>query len=159
MESAKQGLQSNWKGVYMNEDADHVLQIKDALKAQREEKHMTNQEISDLSGLSMNTVNNYFSSRSKAPSIQTVGPVWAALGVSLDRYFGISEDNSKLKAENQQIIEKQNIYINQLNEKLRIYKKILNISIAVIFILLVACGFILFCKPIQLAQNICSICV
>ena len=42
----------------MNEESDHVLQIKDALKAQREEKHMTNQEISDLSGLSMNTVNN-----------------------------------------------------------------------------------------------------
>ena len=135
----------------MNEDADHVLQIKDALKTQREEKHMTNQEISDLSGLSMNTVNNYFSSRSKAPSIYTVGPLCAALGVSLDRYFGIIEDNSKLKSENQQIIEKQNIYINQLNEKLRIYKKILNISIAVIFVLLVACGFILFCKPIQLA--------
>ena len=151
MESAEQGLQSNWKGVYMSDDADHVLQIKDALKAQREEKHMTNQEISDLSGLSMNTVNNYFSSRSKAPSIYTVGPLCAALGVSLDRYFGIIEDNSKLKSENQQIIEKQNIYINQLNEKLRIYKKILNISIAVIFILLVACGFILFCKPIQLA--------
>ena len=58
MASAEQGLQSNWKGVYMSDDADHVLQIKDALKAQREEKHMTNQEISDLSGLSMNTVNN-----------------------------------------------------------------------------------------------------
>ena len=107
----------------MSEESDHVLQIKDALKAQREEKHMTNQEISDLSGLSMNTVNNYFSSRSKAPSIYTVGQLCAALGVSLDRYFGIIEDNSKLKSENQQIIEKQSIYITQLNEKLRIYKK------------------------------------
>ena len=135
----------------MNEDAGHVLQFKDALKAQRQEKHMTNQEISDLSGLSMNTVNNYFSSRSKAPSIYTVGPLCAALGVSLDRYFGIIEDNTKLKSENQKIIKKQNIYINQINEKLRIYKKVLNIFMIVIFVLLVACGFILFCKPIQLA--------
>lgn len=135
----------------MSEESDHVLQIKEALKEQRDEKKMTNQDIADKSGLSLNTVTNYFSSRSKAPSIYTVGPLCAALGVSLDRYFGIIEDNSKLKSENQQIIDKQIIYINQLNEKLRIYKKILNISIAVIFILLVACGFILFCKPIQLA--------
>ena len=95
----------------MSDDADHVLQIKDALKAQREEKHMTNQDISDLSGLSMNTVNNYFSSRSKAPSIYTVGSLCAALGVSLVRFFFIFVFNSKLKSENQQIIEKQSFYI------------------------------------------------
>lgn len=135
----------------MSEESDHVLQIKEALKEQRDEMKMTNQDIADKSGLSLNTVTNYFSSRSKAPSIYTVGPLCAALGVSLDRYFGIIDDNSKLKSENQQIIEKQNIYINQLNEKLRIYKKILNIFMIVIFVLLVACGFILFCKPIQLA--------
>lgn len=135
----------------MSEESDHVLQIKEALKEQRDEMKMTNQDIADKSGLSLNTVTNYFSARSKAPSIYTVGPLCAALGVSLDRYFGIIDDNSKLKSENHQIIEKQKIYITQLNEKLRIYKKILNISIAVIFILLVACGFILFCNPIQLA--------
>lgn len=134
----------------MSEESDHVLQIKEALKEQRDEKKMTNQDIADKSGLSLNTVTNYFSSRSKAPSIYTVGPLCASLGVSLDRYFGIIDDNSKLKSENQQIIEKQKIYITQLNEKLRIYKKILNISIAIIFILLIACGFIAFCYPIQM---------
>lgn len=135
----------------MSEESDHVLQIKEALKEQRDEMKMTNQDIADKSGLSLNTVTNYFSSRSKAPSIYTVGPLCAALGVSLDRHFGIIDDNSKLKSENQQIIEKQNIYINQLNEKLRIYKKILNISIVIIFILLIACVFIAFCYPIQMA--------
>lgn len=135
----------------MPEESDHVLQIKEALKEQRDEKKMTNQDIADKSGLSLNTVTNYFSSRSKAPSIYTVGPLCAALGVSLDRYFGIIDDNSKLKSENQQIIEKQKIYITQLNEKLRIYKKVLNISIVIIFILLIACGFIAFCYPIQIA--------
>lgn len=135
----------------MSEESDHVLQIKEALKEQRDEMKMTNQDIADKSGLSLNTVTNYFSSRSKAPSIYTVGPLCAALGVSLDKYFGIVSDSKKQKAEAEQTIEKQNIYINQLTEKLRIYKKVLNISIVIIFILLIACGFIAFCYPIQMA--------
>ncbi|MGN0246823.1 MAG: helix-turn-helix domain-containing protein [Lachnospiraceae bacterium] len=135
----------------MSDETDHVLQIKDALKEQRDEKKMTNQDIADKSGLSLNTVTNYFSSRSKAPSIYTVGPLCAALGVSLDKYFGIVADSKKQQTENEQIIEKQNIYINQLTEKLRIYKKILNIFMVIIFVLIVACGFIAFCYPIQIA--------
>lgn len=135
----------------MSDETDHVLQIKDALKEQRDEKKMTNQDIADKSGLSLNTVTNYFSSRSKAPSIYTVGPLCAALGVSLDKYFGIVPDSKKQKAENEQIIEKQNIYINQLTEKLRIYKKVLNVFMIIIFVLIIACGYIAFCYPIQIA--------
>ena len=91
----------------MSDEADHVLQIKDALKSQREEKHMTNQEISDLSGLSMNTVNNYFSSRSKAPSIYTVGPLCAALGVS-NLVWKKSKGGEKTKVENKKVCVCQN---------------------------------------------------
>lgn len=138
-----------------NNYEDKVTQLKDALKDKRDQKHMTNQDVADLADLPVNTVNNYFSSRSKAPSIYTVGPICAALCVSIDRHFGIVPDPDQKGredlAESRRIIEARDEQIAQLLERLRIYKKILNIETTVIFILLASCIFIAFCKPLQLA--------
>lgn len=65
--------------------------IKDLCKERKETLHQTNQEIADAANMSVHTVNSYFSSASKAPSVYTVGPICAALGVSLDQYFGIAQ--------------------------------------------------------------------
>ena len=66
--------------------------IKDLCKEKKESLNLTNQNIADRANLSSSTVNNYFSESSKAPSVYTVGPICAALGVSLDSYFGIKSD-------------------------------------------------------------------
>lgn len=68
------------------------MDIQDLCKKQRFEKRFTNQYIADESGVSINTVTNFFSSRSKCPSIYTVGPICAVLDISIDEYFGICPD-------------------------------------------------------------------
>lgn len=50
---------------------------------------MTAQDISDNSDVPLSSVNNYFSSSSKMPSIYTAGPICRVLGVSIDAFFHI----------------------------------------------------------------------
>lgn len=49
----------------------------------------TNQDIADESGLSVNTVGQFLRGETKSPSVDTVGPICAALGVSMDEHFGV----------------------------------------------------------------------
>jgi transcriptional regulator with XRE-family HTH domain len=50
---------------------------------------MTVQDISDNSDVPLSSVNNFFSSSSKMPSIYTAGPICRVLGVSIDAFFHI----------------------------------------------------------------------
>lgn len=50
---------------------------------------MTAQDISDNSDVPLSSVNNFFSSLSKMPSIYTAGPICRVLGVSIDAFFHI----------------------------------------------------------------------
>lgn len=63
--------------------------IRDICREKRDEKKLTAQQLADETGIPLSTVNNYFASTSKAPSVYTVGPICKALGVSMDDYFGI----------------------------------------------------------------------
>lgn len=72
--------------------ANESLALKDVLKEKRDKINMSNQEIADRSGLSIHTVTNYFSARSKAASAYTVGMICKALGISFDAAYGIIPD-------------------------------------------------------------------
>lgn len=50
---------------------------------------MTAQDISDCSDVPLSSVNNFFASSSKMPSIYTAGPICRVLGVSIDAFFHI----------------------------------------------------------------------
>lgn len=50
---------------------------------------MTAQDISDNSDVPLSSVNNFFPSSSKMPSIYTAGPICRVLGVSIDAFFHI----------------------------------------------------------------------
>lgn len=70
--------------------------IKDMCKAARNRKGLTNQEICNriserfgIEDFSVNTVNNFFSERSKATTIYTTGYICAVLDISIDAVFGI----------------------------------------------------------------------
>ena len=70
--------------------------IKDMCKAARNRLGYTNQDICDkiserfgIEDFSVNTVNNFFSERSKATTIYTTGYICAVLGISIDAVFGI----------------------------------------------------------------------
>ena len=70
--------------------------IKDMCKAARNRLGYTNQDICSkiserfgIEDFSVNTVNNFFSERSKATTIYTTGYICAVLGISIDAVFGI----------------------------------------------------------------------
>lgn len=51
--------------------------------------HKTNQDIADESGVSVNAVSQFLRGETTKPYIDTVGPICASLGVSLDEHFGV----------------------------------------------------------------------
>lgn len=70
--------------------------IKDMCREARNRLGYTNQDISrkiserfGLEDFSVNTINNFFSERSKATTIYTTGYICAVLGISIDAVFGI----------------------------------------------------------------------
>lgn len=67
------------------------MNIQEVCRIRKEDLKLTYQDISDVSGVPLSTVQNFFSKFSKAPSIYTVAPICKALGISLDEAFGISE--------------------------------------------------------------------
>ena len=75
--------------------------IKDMCRAARNRLGYTNQDICNkiaerfgIEDFSLNTVNNFFSERSKATTIYTTGYICAVLGISIDAVFGIENERS-----------------------------------------------------------------
>lgn len=90
------------------------IRIKDLCKKARSRLGLTNQNISNLiserfglEDFSVNTVNNFFSERSKASTIYTTGYICAVLDISIDDIFGIERGYSS---------EEEAEYIRQLAE-------------------------------------------
>lgn len=65
--------------------------LKELCRAARDRQNITIQDLADETGISISTIGNFFASKSKAPNVYNAGAICAALGVSLDRYFGITE--------------------------------------------------------------------
>lgn len=78
--------------------------IQDLCREKRAALGLTAQDIADASNVPLSTVNNFFANSSKAPSINTVGPICAVLGISLDAFYGIgthyTANEETLHAEN-----------------------------------------------------------
>ena len=65
--------------------------LQDLCREAKAAQNLTSRELSQLSGVPLSSVNNFFASASKAPALSTVAPLCRVCGVSLDKYFGISE--------------------------------------------------------------------
>ena len=80
------------------------MTIQDLCREKRAALGMTAQDIADASNVPLSTVNNFFANSSKSPSINTVGPICAVLGISLDAFYGIgthyTANEETLHAEN-----------------------------------------------------------
>lgn len=57
--------------------------------------HITNQNIADETGLSLNAVAQYLRGDTKNSSVYTVGPICCACGVDLNAYFNIKIPSEK----------------------------------------------------------------
>lgn len=65
--------------------------LKELCRESRNRQNITIQDLSDKTGIPISTLGNFFAAKSKAPNVYNAGAICAALGVSLDRYFGITE--------------------------------------------------------------------
>lgn len=92
--------------------------IQDICWKERETQRKTAQTIADESGISISTVNNYFSSASKQPSVYTVGPICKSLGVSLDRYFEIVPKGEDLTEREEALLTQQVCHEQNMNKLL-----------------------------------------
>ena len=67
------------------------MNIQEVCRIRKEELKLTCQDISDISGVPLSTVQNYFSKLSKAPSFYTVVAICKSLGISIDKTCEIIE--------------------------------------------------------------------
>ena len=74
--------------------SDESLALKEKLKAKRDLLGLSNQAIADAADLSVHTVNNYFSNRSKATSAYVVLRIAKVLNCSIDDVCGIESDEN-----------------------------------------------------------------
>lgn len=81
------------------------MTIQDLCREKRAALGLTAQDIADASNVPLSTVNNFFANSSKSPSINTVGPICAVLGISLDAFYGIGTHYTA----NEEILHAENV--------------------------------------------------
>lgn len=66
--------------------------IQDLCRESRDRQGMTNQDVADIANVPLSSVQNFFASSSKTPTVNNSGNICRACGVSLDKYFDITPD-------------------------------------------------------------------
>ena len=79
--------------------------ISNQLKLLKERRKLTNQQLSDLSGVPIGTINRIMAGQTDNPSFQTVCDIVMAMDGSLDELVGIKEETlEEKKAAHKEII-------------------------------------------------------
>ena len=92
----------------------------DKLNKLKDERKLTNQQISDLSGVPLSTVTRILNGQTDNPNFQTIIDIVTAMGGSLDELTGLSNSKKTKETENELIscykgiIENKNKYIKFL---------------------------------------------
>ena len=66
--------------------------LQDLCRESRDRHGMTNQCVADIANVPLSSVQNFFASTSKTPTVNNSGNICRACGVSLDKYFDITPD-------------------------------------------------------------------
>ena len=64
--------------------------IQDLCREARDQQGMTNQDVADKANVPLSSVQNFFASTSKTPTVNNSGNICRACGVSMDKYFDIT---------------------------------------------------------------------
>ena len=67
-------------------------ELRDICREARDRRNYTSQDLEDMTGIPVSTINNFFATVSKAPNVYNAGAICKALNVSLDKYFDIMPD-------------------------------------------------------------------
>ena len=114
------------------------MNIQELCRIRKEELKLTYQDISDVSGVPLSTVQNFFSKFSKSPSIYTVAPICKALGISLDEAFGISEHLTPTEETLQARNDELERHVDAKADMIEIMRRGVRIRNGVILILFIA---------------------
>ena len=129
------------------------MQYLDYLKKLKDERHLTQAEIAELSAIPLATVSRIFNGATPNPTFETISGIAIALGGSLDEMMGLKHPDDKpahpqvettisayadiLNEKDLRIKEKED-YIKLLNQELHVERKEKNRLAIVIFMLLAA---------------------
>lgn len=100
----------------------------DQLKALKNAKNMTSQQLSDLSGIPVSTISRILSGQTDSPSFQTICDLVIAMGGSLDELAGI-DSNQQSKSVSEALVD---LYERDLSHERKMNRKLLIIIIALI---------------------------
>ncbi len=127
------------------------MNIQEVCRIRKEELKLTYQEISDISGVPLSTVQNFFSKMSKAPSFYTVVAICKALGISIDKVCGIIErltrNEETLQARNDELerhVDAKADMIEIMRRGVRIRNGVIAIMFVIIVLLAAWCVYIDF---------------
>lgn len=90
-----------------------VKTLQDLCRDAKDRQNLTIQDLSDITDISASTISNFFSASSKEPSVYKMGLICAALGVSMDEYFGIEKEvttEDKLAQANEKLAHQKQIH-------------------------------------------------
>lgn len=132
------------------------MTLQDICKAKAQALGVTYPQISSEAGVPLQTVRNFFSSASKAPSVNTAGPICKFLGVSIDAYCGIgdrltpteetlSAKNDTLRAhreELQQRVDSKDKTIDMMWHGVRLRNHVICVLLGIVVLLLLWCIYI-----------------
>lgn len=108
----------------------------------------TNQDIADESGLSVNAVGQFLRGETKSPSVDTVGPICAALGVSMDEHFGVEAPTE----DNMSEVERLQLRLESAERVNKIYEKEIRRKNILVWIL----AFIVLAALLALLVDLCN---
>lgn len=118
----------------IQEMAGHIEKFPQKLKYAKEDQHLTNAQVSEMSGISISTVNKLLGGVQSDPKLYNAAAICKALGLSMDDLFGLShsEDSPdeltrklhetelecvRLRGENERLKEVNQIRKEQLNAR------------------------------------------
>lgn len=82
---------NGWRMINSIIEGDNKMLL-EGLKELKDQKKMTNQELADLSGVPLGTINRIMAGQTDNPSFQTVCDITRALGGSLDKIAGLTPE-------------------------------------------------------------------
>ena len=91
---------------------DAMIDIGERLQQLMDERGLNMYSLAKRSGLSWNTIKNFYSRQSK-PTVTTISMLCDGLGITLSQFFEEDSDNAHLTAEQQHLINRW----NQLTDK------------------------------------------
>ena len=134
--------------------------LQDICREARDRQGMTNQDVADKANVPLSSVQNFFASTSKTPTVNNSGNICRACGVSMDKYFDITpyvlpedqvrqlehDHKAELKlAHLEGSVEQLNKTVdNQNTKEKRLRVSLYSVTTISVILLLVLVGYVVF---------------